>query len=426
MLKLLLKQSKIMKFNLSIGLTLLLFVASNIAVAQKRGKKGKSTSSDVLNMTFEKLQDDERVSELGEISILDNGVFSPTEISADLFQKGAGTIAGVPNNVFGTEQSDVDGGNLYAGFVAYRPGRESSLRSYITIPFIKGKGNTTLSKGLQYCVQFKISLAESSKFACNNIGAYFTKEAPSSKSGIINAPENLIRGTNNRIHQGFFGWDQICEIYTAKGDEKFITIGNFDKNDKTRYMTVKKPKNSDVESLKHAYYYIDNVTVKQIDSEDECQCAVTNQTAHIEEYSHLIYTKAIHIEESMTVEEKVHAQELFYAFGKKDFTPNSKESLKFIVGVLKSNPKRTIEVHGHSDSKEEGLGDSKEEFSDMGMVRANYVKRFFLANGIDESRITVKSHRDTEKSREIAPSVDDEELQDAKCRRVEFEMPMFD
>ena len=233
MSKLLLTQLKIMKFNLSIGLTLLLFVASNMSVAQKRGKKGKSTSSDVLNMTFEKLQDDERVSELGAITILDNGVFSPTEISADLFQKGAGSIAGVPNNVFGTEQSDVDGGDLYAGFVAYRPGRESSLRSYITIPFIKGKGNTTLSKGLKYCVQFKISLAESSKFACNNIGAYFTKEAPSSSnSGIINAPENLIRGKNNRIHQGFFGWDQVCEIYTAKGDEKFITIGNFDKNDK--------------------------------------------------------------------------------------------------------------------------------------------------------------------------------------------------
>jgi outer membrane protein OmpA-like peptidoglycan-associated protein len=276
---------------------------------------------------------------------------------------------------------------------------------------------------LKYCIQFKISLAESSKFACNNIGAYFTKEAPSSSnSGIINAPENLIRGKNNRIHQGFFGWDQICEIYTAKGYEKFITIGNFDKNDKTKYMTVKKPKNSDIESLKHAYYYIDNVTVKQIDSEEECQCAVTNQMVHKDEYSHLIYTKAIHVEESMTLEEKIHAQELFFGFGKKDLTPNSKESLKYIVSSLKSNPKSTIEVHGHSDSQEEGLGTSKEEFDDMGMVRANYVKRFFLANGIDESRIQVKSHRDTEKSREIAPSVDDEELQAAKCRRVEFKL----
>jgi outer membrane protein OmpA-like peptidoglycan-associated protein len=58
----------------------------------------------------------------------------------------------------------------------------------------------------------------------------------------------------------------------------------------------------------------------------------------------------------------------------------------------------------------------------MGMVRANYVKRYFLANGIDESRIAVKSHRDTEKSREIAESVDDDELKAAKSRRVEFKL----
>ena len=58
----------------------------------------------------------------------------------------------------------------------------------------------------------------------------------------------------------------------------------------------------------------------------------------------------------------------------------------------------------------------------MGMIRANYVKRYFLANGIDESRLTVNSHRDTEISREIAPSVDDEELKAAKSRRVEFKL----
>ena len=422
MSKHLLIQLKIMKFNLSIGLALLLFIAGTTVSAQKRGKKGKSTSSDVLKMTFERLQEDEEVSELGSITLLDNGVFSPTENAADLFQKGAGTIAGVPNNAFGSEESDVDGGKVYAGFVAYKPGRESSLRSYITIPFLKGKGNVSLSKGLKYCIQFKVSLAESSKYACNNIGAYFTKEAPSSKSGIINAPENLIRGKNNRIHQGFFGWDQVCEIYTAKGDEKFITIGNFDKNDNTKWIPVKKPKTAEVEVLKHAYYYIDNVTVKQIDSDEDCNCVVNSQAAHTEEYSTLIYTKAIHVEESMSTAEKVAAQELFYGFGKKDFTPNSKESLKFIAGVLKADPSVSLEVHGHSDSQEEGLGASKEEFSDMGMVRANYVKRYFLANGIEDSRISVKSHRDTEVSREIAPSVDDEELKAAKSRRVEFKL----
>jgi hypothetical protein len=290
-------------------------------------------------MTFERLQEDEEVTELGSITLLDNGVFSPTDNSADLFRKGAGEIAGVPKNAFGSEESDVDGGKTYAGIVAYRPGRESSLRSYITIPFLKGKGNTSLSKGLKYCVQFKVSLAESSKYACNNIGAYFTKEAPSSKSGIINAPENLIRGKNNRIHQGFFGWDQVCQIYTAKGDEKFITIGNFDKNDNTRFMPVKKPKTSEVESMKHAYYYVDNVKVKQIDDDEECQCAVMSQMANIEEYSTLIYTKAIHIEESMSVGERVAAQELFFGFGKKRFYSEFKRELKIHCGYYKEQSK---------------------------------------------------------------------------------------
>ena len=77
-----------MKFNLSITLTLLVFIGSHVALSQKRGKKGKSTSSDMLNMTFERLQEDEEVSELGSITLLDNGVFSPTENAADLFRRG--------------------------------------------------------------------------------------------------------------------------------------------------------------------------------------------------------------------------------------------------------------------------------------------------------------------------------------------------
>ena len=70
MSKHLLIQLKIMKFNLSIGLTLVLFLASSVAISQKRGKKGKSTSSDVLNMTFKRLQEDEEVSKKEQVLLL--------------------------------------------------------------------------------------------------------------------------------------------------------------------------------------------------------------------------------------------------------------------------------------------------------------------------------------------------------------------
>ena len=78
-----------------------------------------------------------------------------------------------------------------------------------------------------------------------------------------------------------------------------ITIGNFDANSATKFITVKKPKTSEVEALKHAYYYVDNVTVKLIDSEEECQCIATNQMANVEDYSTLVYAKAANIDENM-------------------------------------------------------------------------------------------------------------------------------
>ena len=90
---------------------------------------------------------------------------------------------------------------------------------------------------------------------------------------------------------------------------------------------------------------------------------VNSQSAHTEEYSTLIYTKAIHIEESMTIAERVEAQELFFGFGKKDLTPNSKESLKYIAGILKNDPATSIVIHGHSDSQEKRKSESYQKRS---------------------------------------------------------------
>ena len=49
--------------------------------------KRKSTSSDMLNMTFERLQEDEEVFELGSITLLDNGVFSPQKMLQTSFRR---------------------------------------------------------------------------------------------------------------------------------------------------------------------------------------------------------------------------------------------------------------------------------------------------------------------------------------------------
>ena len=164
---------------------------------------------------------------------------------------------------------------------------------------------------------------------------------------------------------------------------------------------------------------MDNVTVKLIDSEEECQCIATNQMANIEEYSTLVYAKAANIDENMSLAEQVAAHVAYFGFGKKVFTASSKEALKFVAGQLKANPQLTVLISGHADTKEEELGASKEEFKDMGMVRAKYAERYFMAQGIDPSRVSVKSMGAEHSSKEIA-DVDEDELKAAKNRRVEF------
>jgi outer membrane protein OmpA-like peptidoglycan-associated protein len=142
---------------------------------------------------------------------------------------------------------------------------------------------------------------------------------------------------------------------------------------------------------------------------------------NIEEYSTLVYAKAANIDENMSLEEQVAAQVAYFGFGKKDFTAGSKEALKFVAGQLKSNPELTVVISGHADSKEEELGASKDEFKDMGIVRAKYAERYFMAQGIDPSRISIKSMRAEQSSKEIG-SEDDDELKAAKNRRVEFSL----
>jgi hypothetical protein len=153
------------------------------------------------------------------------GIESPTEIKADLFSKSANGDIGIPANVYGTEEpTSENGGNVYAGIVAFKPGKLAGERSYITIQLMQGKEPVTLKKGLTYCIEYAVSLSESSKFACNNLGAYLSKDKPGNgePGAIYMAGDHVMKAQVNKVYNGFFGWEKVCNTYTAKGDEKYI------------------------------------------------------------------------------------------------------------------------------------------------------------------------------------------------------------
>jgi outer membrane protein OmpA-like peptidoglycan-associated protein len=404
-------------------LSISLFVMGSINPLFSQTPK-KGAPKEILRMGFEKTKDNELPNELGGIGLLDLGVSSPTDIIADLFSKSSSGDVGIPSNVMGVEEPiKDDGGDKYAGVCFYKPGKLSKERTYITIPIIKGKEQQTLKKGLTYCVEFSVSLSESSKFAVNNIAAHFSKEAPASGGpGFISKSEKVMKGQGNKVYTGFFGWEKVCNIYTAKGDEKFITIGNFDGNEQTQFTQVKKPKDSEVDQLPQAYYYVDNVIIRLVDKPEDCPCYNANPQKVEENYSTLIFTNNPEVTNKMSLSEKIDLYDVFFRFGKASFTENAKEMMSYIVEEMKANPTMRIEVQGNRDGKEGKAAELNPEYEDIDRKRAAAVLKHLVAQGIEAERLIVVNNGADVANPKIDSENDDSEVQDAKNRRVHFKV----
>ena len=407
-----------MKINIPKLGFLALIISSSYSFAQKN----KAFEKEVLKMTFERNQSNDPINEIGGVDALDYGVSSPSERKADLFSTEAGGDVKVPENIFGKEEPIKDiGGSQYLGLILYKPGKLANERSYVTIPLGRGKEQITLKKNLNYCVEFSISLAESSKFGINNIAALFSKDdfGSNNTSAIYNSSDRLVKSQNNKVFSGFYGWEQVCNIYTAKGDERFITIGNFDKNETTKFEAVKKPKDSEVESISQAYYYVDNVIVTLIDKNTDCKC-YNNAPPKIEDsFSNLIYSKTPELTDKMTPAQKIAEQVAYFRFGKATFSENCKEAMNFVLNELSTNPQFRIEIQGHCDAKELKVGEGVDEYYEMDRKRVAAVVKYLVDQGIDPTRIDKTYKSATTQSSEIEED-DEDEVKEAKNRRINF------
>jgi len=175
--------------------------------------------------------------------------------------------------------------------------------------------------------------------------------------------------------------------------------------------------------LNFAYYYIDNVRIKEA-KRGECNCIKGDTTAADYEFSKTNFSKEPTVTDKMTPEEKFAANTIYYSFGKYSLSPTAVNSRDFIIEMLLKNPKWTVELVGHNDVEEERaaaeIEDLTEELSDMDQKRVDKLKYDLIQKGIDETRIRVTVKDAKEVNQDEFDESDDTELQWAKNRRVEF------
>jgi gliding motility-associated-like protein len=192
----------------------------------------------------------------GQIAIAD-GWFSPTDGTPDYFNScvAGNSTLGNPDNYYGSQAPY--SGNGYAGFFAFGPG---NLREYVSIPL-----TNNLQVGEQYCVSFKVSHAEFTYNAVENIGLYFSTNPISVTNGSQHLGITPQIVNSNGILSNDNEWVTISGTFTATDTMRYITIGNFySNNDTNEDITFEPTPGVTGGFINSAYYYLDDVVVVEL------------------------------------------------------------------------------------------------------------------------------------------------------------------
>ena len=118
-----------------------------------------------------------------------------------------------------------------------------------------------LENGKKYCGKYYVSLYKSMKYAIDRFGAYLddgTLDVNDECLPIIITP-TFENPTLNYITDTI-GWQKIQGIFTANGNEKYITIGNFYSHSNTNKIIF------NASSMwNESYYYVDDVSLIPMD-----------------------------------------------------------------------------------------------------------------------------------------------------------------
>jgi len=157
----------------------------------------------------------------------------------------------VPQNSFGFQESR--SGDGYAGIFTYG----LNVREYIQVQLL-----TPLEKDQIYSLQMYVSSTNEAAWAISSLGMYLSEE-PTTGSGTYFVLDHTPQVTSpyDLVLSDTVNWTLISGQYTAEGNERFLTIGNFLPDSLTNANVL----NSSGIYQNQSYYYIEDVSVRVAD-----------------------------------------------------------------------------------------------------------------------------------------------------------------
>lgn len=338
-----------------------------------------------------------------EIEYAEPWVSPSAENKADLYSSRSKKEYGVPDNKYGNLNADDsdDGGN-YIGLRLYSY-KEREPRTYAQV-----KLSSAMIAGKAYCISFKVALAKTSKYATNNIGLYASVKKAKEKEIVGYKIKPQVKHSKNRVFDEQFTFETICGIYKAKGNERYITIGNFAPQTsmvlKKDIMKIKRPRGMTKQQTPEAYYYIDQVSVINMQELESCQCEKGDGNE-----MQVVYSENVSDDMDMSIADQVSLKKVYFESNSK--TASSPRAIIEIIRTMKENPNMKIQVVGHCDKKE------AESLDDISAERAKAIMDYLVSKGIPAANLSSKGVK-------YSKPIDESGTKEgnAKNRRVEFKV----
>ncbi len=327
-----------------------------------------------------------------------NGWSSPTQTTPDHFSsKNDPQCWAHPSRHSGGKQSPHTG-DCMAGIKIYGKGNTPTYwHEYLQIELPE-----TLEAGKRYIAECWVQRAVKSNEASNNIGIFLTDLPISTRDCLplyytpqVNE-EKVVKG----------GWHKVSGVFDAKGDERYLLIGNFYGDEVTNH--ERQP-----EGERGAYYYVDDVNVrlappgtkltpKPKESVPPPPRQVAPQHASSNEVD-------IH-EVEPAVGTRVRLDNVQFEFDKTTLLPGFEKELDKLVDLMTDYPFLRVEIEGHTDDQGSDAYNEK-----LSTGRAEAVVEYLVKKKVEKGRLIWKGYGE---SRPLVPNDSDQNR--AINRRVEF------
>ncbi|HOZ39934.1 MAG: OmpA family protein [Flavobacteriales bacterium] len=330
----------------------------------------------VVNGDFE-LMDGKKLKRPGGIQYA-KGWSSSTSKKVDLFSEDATVESTVstPRNFVG-EQTALSGKN-YAGL------RWWSYQNKEPRTYLQTKLKYKMKKDSLYCVRYYVSLADLSKYATNELGAYFSKVDIVKDEDASLTYEVKVPQVRTKIYDDMFSWQGVCGVYESTGNEEWMLIGNFQATEKTDNAKTKRPRGETRAQLFSAYYYIDNVEVYPVTDRRTCTC---EQLKEVE--SEFIFSRRGVSAPNLTAAARVDKQVFYFKRFQRVLDGSMDAWVTEMVAAMKEDPAVKVSLIGHLDATEVDRIRMRPDLASLAKERAEALRDALLEGGIEASRITV-------------------------------------